>query len=107
MSSYPVLIKLLACIGLVWIIKDSYILSRPREWVTDRSKHLKEFLSCSLCIGFWVGLGLSFLEFYISHFSYNLLLIPFAISAFCWFFDSLLDLIQEAYVFLKNIREKK
>ena len=56
------LIKFLACMGLVWILKDSYILSRPRNYLKSKSKHLKEFLSCSLCLGFWAGLLLACCE---------------------------------------------
>jgi hypothetical protein len=48
-----------------------------------------------MCLGFWVGLMLSFLT-YLDLKSFNTILIyyPFAVSAFCWFFDSLLDMIQ-------------
>ena len=98
--------KLLACLGLVWIIKDSYILSAPRDYLKSKSKHLTEFLSCSLCLGFWAGVILAFLEFKFSKiFTTNYFFYPFAVAAFCWFFDSLLDLIQECWVFLKKIRE--
>jgi len=95
--------NLLACLGIVWIIKDSYIFSRPREYLKSKSKHLKEFLSCSLCLGFWVGLASSYLEYlHQGFFSFYLIYYPFATSAFCWFFDSLLDLIQQSWFLLKN-----
>lgn len=100
--------KLLACLGLVWIIKDSYILSIPREYLKSKSKHIHEFLSCSLCLGFWAGLGLYFLEYLETlTVSLNLIYYPLGVSAFCWFFDGLLDLIQELWVHYKNIRESK
>ena len=95
--------KLLACLGIVWIIKDSYILAVPRNYLKSKSKHLKEFLSCALCLGFWMGLALAFIEFfYYNSFVIEYIYYPFAISAFCWFFDSLLDLIQHAWVSLKK-----
>ena len=99
------LIKFLACMGLVWILKDSYILSRPRNYLKSKSKHLKEFLSCSLCLGFWTGLLLAGFE-NLSNFSINYIYYPLSVSAFCWFFDSTLDMIQEIFVYFKNIREK-
>ena len=99
------LIKFLACMGLVWILKDSYILSRPRNYLKSKSKHLKEFLSCSLCLGFWAGLLLACCE-NSSNFSITYIYYPLSVSAFCWFFDSTLDMIQEIFVYFKNIREK-
>lgn len=99
--------EFLASLGLVWIIKDSYILSKPREYLKSKSKHLKEFLSCSLCLGFWVGLISAYLE-YLSNSLFCVILIyyPFATAAFCWFFDGCLDLIQEAWLYFKSLREK-
>lgn len=99
------LIKLLACMGLVWILKDSYILSVPRAYLKSKSKHLEEFLSCSLCLGFWVGLLMAFIE-HRNTICLNYIYYPLAVSAFCWFFDSILDMVQEIFVYFKNIREK-
>ena len=98
--------KLLACIGLMWIIKDSYIFHSQREWLKSKSEKLNKLLSCGMCIGFWVGVLLSIFEFYFLNFKENIFLNPFASSAFCWFFDSVLDMIQEQYVKLKTEREK-
>lgn len=99
--------KFLACLGLVWIIKDSYILKKPRDFLKSKSQWIEELLSCSQCLGFWVGVGLALLEYKLNSFSYELFLLPLAVSAFCWFFDSLLDMIQEIWVYYKNIRENK
>lgn len=97
------LIKFLACIGLVWIIKDSFIFCAPREYLKSKSKYLKRLLSCSMCLGFWVGVLLSLLVYLDSYcLSLNLIYYPFSVSAFCWFFDSLLDLIQYQSALSKN-----
>lgn len=97
------LIKFLACIGLVWILKDSYIFYAPREYLKSKSKYLERLLSCSMCLGFWVGVFLSSLIYLESLcLNLNLLCYPFAVSAFCWFFDSLLDLIQYQAALSKN-----
>jgi len=96
----------LTSLGLVWVIKDSYIFLKPRTYLKSKSFFIKELLSCSLCLGFWSGLisylftlqSISFSkEFILSCFFYS-----FSVSAFCWFFDSLLDLIQESTLYLYN-----
>jgi len=96
---------LLGAVGLVWAIKDSYIFSKPRNFIASKSKILEELLSCSQCLGFWVGV--SFSSFYWIEFGFNYILItyPFASSAFCWFTDSLLDLIQESACKLTKARK--
>ncbi len=97
------LIKFLACIGLVWILKDSYIFCTPREYLKSKSKYLKRLLSCSMCLGFWIGVLLSLLVYLDSYcLNLNLIYYPFAVSAFCWFLDSLLDLIQYQAALSKN-----
>jgi len=100
------MINFLACIGLVWILKDSYIFHTPREYLKSKSGWLNRLLSCSQCLGFWVGVLLSLYYFKLNGWTYNLPFYPFAVSAFCWFFDSTLDMIQEIFVYFKNIREK-
>ena len=100
------LINFLAALGIVWILKDSYIFKQPREYLKSKAEWLRELLSCSQCLGFWVGMLLSYIEYKTHGISYMVALMPFASSAFCWFFDSLLDMIQEIWVYYKNIREK-
>ena len=89
--------------GLVWIIKDSYILSSPRNYIKSKSKHLNELLSCSLCLGFWCGL---FLALFIQYPNFTLdksyIYYPLAVSASCWLLDSLLDALQELTAYIKN-----
>jgi uncharacterized membrane protein len=96
----------LACLAIVWIIKDSYIFSLPRKFIVSKSNYLKELFSCSLCLGFWSGVLMSlFIQYTTKSFSFDLFLYPFAVSGFCWFFDSALDLIQEYTFFYKSKRE--
>lgn len=94
--------EILASIGLMWIIKYGSILSLPREYLKSKSNTLKELLECSMCLGFWCGVFFSLLFYNVNGLSYELFLIPFISSAACWFFDSLLDLIQESIVKLSN-----
>lgn len=97
---------LMASIGLVWIIKDSLILKSPRKYISSKSKWLEELLSCSQCLGFWVGLCLAYFEYTFIGFDFYLLYLPFISSGFCWFFDSALDLIQEASVYFTKKRNE-
>lgn len=98
--------KLLACLGLVWILKDSIIFKTPRDFITSRSKKLKQLFSCSMCLGFWTGLLLAVIEnLPLEKWSNDFIYYPFAVSGFCWFFDCVLDLIQEVWFYYKNLRE--
>ena len=97
--------NLLACLGLVWILKDSYIFKKPRDFLSRQAEWIKELLSCAMCLGFWAGLTLSFFEYYFLKKTESIYYYPLASSAFCWFFDSLLDLIQELWVKHKKQRE--
>jgi TRAP-type C4-dicarboxylate transport system permease small subunit len=91
--------------ALLWIVKDSYIFAKPRDYLKSRSKFLNKLLSCSLCLGFWIGVLLLIVETLLFGFSKNFVYYPLAVSGFCWFFDSVLNLVQEKYVYYKNIRE--
>jgi len=98
--------KLLACIGIVWILKDSRVFSIPREYLKSKANWLKELLSCSMCLGFWVGILLAYSDYLqTSKISIDYIYYPFAVSAFCWFFDCVLDLMQEAWFYFKTLRE--
>lgn len=66
---------LMAC-GLTNIITSEYIFEPVREWWQKvwKWEKMKYLISCPVCCGFWVGLGLSFpfdLPFWIA---------PFAVS---------------------------
>lgn len=97
--------NLLACVGLMWILKDSYILNRPRKYLKSKAKWLDKLLSCSMCLGFWVGVLLSVFQFYVLKDPTNIYYYPLASSAFCFFTDVLMDVMQEVWVRLKTERE--
>ncbi len=78
----------------MWIVRYGSILKKPRDCICGKSEVLKDLLHCSLCLGFWCGvLSSTFLYIYVEE-NPILILLPLASSAVCWFFDSLLDLIQ-------------
>lgn len=88
------MIEVISCIGLMWILKHGSILDAPRKFLTFHSKILSELFKCSLCLGFWSGLIIGLYSYFLIQKSNELFLLPLASSALCWFFDSLLDLIQ-------------
>ena len=99
------IVELISCVGLMWILKHGSILNVPRNFLTERSKILTELFKCSLCLGFWSGLIISLFSYFFVFKSFNLIFLPFASSALCWFFDSLLDLIQIASCYLERINK--
>jgi len=84
--------ELLACVGLMWIIKDGSIFATPRKTL-QRVPVLDRLLKCSLCLGLWVGVLAAVVLFFQGR---DWLWIPFASAAVCWLFDSIMDLIQVA-----------
>lgn len=50
------LIVLFSFYGLTWAIKESELLSTPRNWVMRKSVFIFKLLSCYFCTGFWCGL---------------------------------------------------
>ena len=59
-----------------------------------------------MCLGFWVGVLLSLFQFHFLKDDSNIYYYPLASSAFCFFTDVLMDMMQEAWVKLKTEREK-
>jgi hypothetical protein len=89
-------VELIACVGLMWLLRFGSILRRPRDFLKKKSPLITELLSCSLCTGFWTGLIIGLVLYFLKDNSIVYFLFPFASSGLCWFFDSLLDLIQNA-----------
>ena len=79
----------------MWILRYGSILNKPRAYICGKSNILKELFNCSLCLGFWTGCLIGGIFFYLER-DIHYALFPLVSSALCWFFDSLLDLIQLA-----------
>lgn len=86
----------------MWILKDGSILSRPRNSLCSRWGFFKKLFNCSLCLGFWSGIIIGLLSYYLIHPVPYLLFLPLSSSAICWLFDSLLDLLQVMACFFDN-----
>jgi hypothetical protein len=101
----PYWLQLIAGTGITAIVVYGSIFDIPRDWLKSKSCILKEFLSCSLCVGFWSG-------FVMSHFINDTLVqhvvVGFAVSATSWLYDSVVGANQAREVFLtKKIQENK
>lgn len=69
------------------------ILDKPRNLLLNKFSSFNTLFKCSLCLGFWSGVLVAYVSYKFNTNNY-FYLIPLASSATCWFFDSLLDLIQ-------------
>lgn len=89
------IIDLLACVGLMFIVKYGTILNGYRKFVMNLHPKLEELHKCSLCLGFWSGVLISCVERWII---YNddarLILLPLASAGVCWIVDNINNLIQ-------------
>ena len=93
--------KYIACIGLMWILRYGSILRIPRNLLT-RFTVFEELFKCSLCLGFWAGVIISL--FYHFHLHATDWLLPLSSAACCWFFDSILGVIQSVELNLDQQR---
>lgn len=54
------LLFILSGVGITNLVVNATILDNPRDFMSNRSTVLKKLLSCMMCSGFWVGMGLGF-----------------------------------------------
>ena len=99
----PYWLQLVAGTGATAIIVYGSIFNQPRNWLKSKATIIKEFLSCSMCVGFWVGFVMS----------YNVnvtilqhIVLGFSVSACSWLYDSVVGANQAREVFLLNKIEK-
>tara|TARA_R100000805_G_C3585633_1_gene88491 strand:- start:412 stop:714 length:303 start_codon:yes stop_codon:yes gene_type:complete len=98
---------ILACYGLMCILKYGSILNVPRNFLCNISSTLKELFSCSLCLGFWCGVIVAVIDALYYNSKFNIFL-PFISSGVCLFLDCTLRSIQTVEMFLdKKLEEYK
>ncbi len=87
----PYWLQLVASTGATAIIVYGSIFNIPRSWLRSKSSILDDFLTCTLCIGFWSGFVLSHFtnENYTQH-----IIIGLASSACSWLYDSIVGVNQ-------------
>jgi hypothetical protein len=93
------LMFLISSAGLTAIIVGSHILSVPRNYFMSKSESLEAFLSCPMCVGFWVGLALSFL----SVFNINFFIAALCSSFFSWAAYTFVDAASSVASYFDNI----
>lgn len=93
----------IAGIGITFILKYSYILRHPRNWVSSLCEATKEFTNCCMCMGFWVGFLLKFSSILITNGINSLqdvyvcFLLGCIVSITSFFGDVLLE-VMDAYI---------
>ena len=99
----PYWLQLVAGTGITAIIVYGSIFNYPRNYLKSKARIINEFLSCSMCVGFWSG-------FIMSHFINSTttqhIIIGFSVSACSWLYDSVVGSNQAKEVYLLNKIEK-
>ena len=95
----PYWLQLIAGVGATSIIIYGSIFNRPRGWLKSKHDILKDFLSCSMCVGFWVGLAISY---HTNTTVQQHIIVALACSASSWLYDSVVGASQAREVFLTN-----
>ena len=75
------LIWILVSFGITFVVTHSHLTASLRVWASVNSSLLIKLLGCCMCVGFWVGVGLSLLWQSITG---NCILDGFLSSASCW-----------------------
>ena len=91
---------ILASIGFTFIIKYGSIL----DWIRKpllKFDLFKELFSCSLCIGFWTGLCVGTMAYFIENNSAYFLM-PLVSAGMSWFADGLIGVLQSLEIYLDD-----
>ena len=94
------LIVLASCIGLTWILKYGEILNPIRSYLC-KVHFLKSLFKCSLCLGFWSGVILGSIYFYLFK-DPIVIFLPFASSFLSWLFDEFFELLEQNILKLQS-----
>ena len=94
-------------LGLLFILKYGYILQKPRDFLKDSCNLMNEFLTCCMCMGFWVGLSVSFVyTLLLSELTlisvFNCIMFGFMISFIGFFSDVLLEVMDAIIDYCKK-----
>ena len=89
---------ILACVGLTFILKYGAILNVPRKIITKVHPSIQELFNCSLCLGFWSGVGIWCIE-------QDNIVLPLISACVCWYADAIIGILQ--YTEIKLEKESK
>ena len=85
---------IIACVGLMFIIKYGTILTWYRNFVSSLHPQIAELHKCSLCLGFWCGVVVMCFELHFNSSNHQLYLLPLISSGVCWVTDNINNTIQ-------------
>lgn len=54
------IIKILATIGICYVISESNLFTTQREWIASKHRLLGELIYCPICLSLWIALLLTF-----------------------------------------------
>lgn len=91
---------LISCLGLNMILKIGTIFNKPRR-ILYRSNFLRDLLTCSMCLGWWVGF---FWQWFLFDYpDWFRIMLPFASSICCLVGDLLIfGLLDNMVSLVKN-----
>lgn len=85
----------LSAAGICFILKYGKILSNFRYITSSYFPFLNDLYKCCLCMGFWSGFVIAPALYYNDAWTVSeLIFLPFATAALCWYADSIIMLIQ-------------
>lgn len=53
------LLNILTSYGIAYLLSESVILEKPREWIAKHSNLLGNMVYCNICLSFWIALILT------------------------------------------------
>lgn len=99
----PLWLQIVAAIGASAILVYGSIFNRPRDWLKSRFNILNEFLSCTLCVGFWTGAIVSLSINPINNIELHAV-IALASAAASWLYDSIVGAFQAVEVNMEHLK---
>lgn len=100
----PFWLQIVTACGLTAIVVYGSIFDRPRNWLKSKLNILNEFLSCTLCVGFWSGLVTSLCLNSLDKNHEVHAVIALASAAASWLYDSVVGAFQAVEVNMEHLK---
>lgn len=99
----PPWLQIAAAVGASAILVYGSVFDRPRNWLKSKLNILNEFLSCTLCVGFWTGAIVSLSVNSVDKIELHAA-IALASAAASWLYDSVVGAFQAIEVNLEHLK---
>lgn len=99
----PLWLQIAAAVGASAILVYGSVFDRPRNWLKSKLNILNEFLSCTLCVGFWTGAIVSLSVNSVDKIELHAA-IALASAAASWLYDSVVGAFQAIEVNLEHLK---